>query len=307
MSLFVGSKNHAMEILDGKLLANIVKSELKKEVEKLVSLGYKAPHLSAILVGEDRASQTYVNSKMKACETLGFESSLFRYNNKVSENELLAKINELNLDDNIDGFIVQLPLPDHISEEKVIEAIIPEKDVDGFHPINIGRMTKNMDAVLPATPAGIIDLIKHYNIETSGKHCVVVGRSNIVGMPMSILMGRKNYPGNCTVTLSHSRTKNLKEVCLQADILIAAIGIPLFIKKDMVKDGAVVIDVGINAIDDPNSPKGYKLVGDVDFENVSHKCSFITPVPGGVGAMTIPSLLKNTLISAKKRRKIDIE
>ena len=291
-----------MVLLDGKALSDKIKDSLALEVEKLTSAGIRPPHLSAILVGEDRASQSYVRGKMKSCERIGFESSLFTYNTDVSEEELLEKIEELNTDDEIDGFIVQLPLPSHISENKVIEAISPEKDVDGFHPINIGRMAKNLDALLPATPSGILEILKAYQLETSGKHCVVIGRSNIVGMPMSILMGRKNYPGDCTVTLVHSRTKNVKEICQTADILIAAIGKAYYVTKDMVKQGAIVIDVGINDVDDPGSIKGYKLVGDVDFEQVASKCSYITPVPGGVGAMTIASLLQNTLIAAQKRR-----
>ncbi|MBC8343004.1 MAG: bifunctional 5,10-methylenetetrahydrofolate dehydrogenase/5,10-methenyltetrahydrofolate cyclohydrolase [Bacteroidetes bacterium] len=291
-----------MILLDGKALSNLVKDELKIEVEKLKSKGIRPPHLAAILVGEDRASQSYVRGKMKSCERIGFGSSLFKYDEALTEKELLKKIEELNKDEEIDGFIVQLPLPSHIKENKVIEAVSPEKDVDGFHPINIGRMAKNMDALLPATPNGILEIIKHYKIETSGKHCVVVGRSNIVGMPMSILMGRKNYPGDCTVTLVHSRTRNIKEICQTADILIAAIGKAYFVTEDMVKEEAIVIDVGINALDDPSSEKGYKLVGDVDFDKLASKCSYITPVPGGVGAMTIASLLQNTMTAAKKRR-----
>lgn len=291
-----------MILLDGKALSNLVKDELKIEVEKLKSKGIRPPHLAAILVGEDRASQSYVRGKMKSCERIGFGSSLFKYDEALTEKELLKKIEELNKDEEIDGFIVQLPLPSHIKENKVIEAVSPEKDVDGFHPINIGRMAKNMDALLPATPNGILEIIKHYKIETSGKHCVVVGRSNIVGMPMSILMGRKNYPGDCTVTLVHSRTRNIKEICQTADILIAAIGKAYFVTEDMVKEEAIVIDVGINALDDPSTEKGYKLVGDVDFDKLASKCSYITPVPGGVGAMTIASLLQNTMTAAKKRR-----
>jgi methylenetetrahydrofolate dehydrogenase (NADP+)/methenyltetrahydrofolate cyclohydrolase len=291
-----------MELLDGKMLSNLIKDQLKNEVDKLKRKGVRPPCLSAILVGEDRASQTYVKSKMKACEHIGYGSSLFKFDKSISESDLLKKINELNQDDEIDGFIVQLPLPSHISESRVIESIIPEKDVDGFHPINIGRMAKNMDALLPATPKGILEIIKHYKIETSGKHCVVIGRSNIVGMPLSILMGRKNYPGNCTVTLVHSRTKNIPEICSTADILIAAIGKAGFVTADMVKQGAVVIDVGINDVNDLNTEKGYRLVGDVDFDAVAPKCSYITPVPGGVGAMTIASLLQNTLTAARNRR-----
>lgn len=292
-----------MKILDGKNLSEIIKDNLKKEVDKLIENGIKPPHLIAIIVGEDRASQTYVRSKIKACEAIGYKSSTITFENTITEKQLINKVNELNEDDDVDGFIVQLPLPNHISVDKVIESINPEKDVDGFHPMNIGKMVKNIPTLLPATPKGILEIFKHYNIETSGKNCVVVGRSQIVGTPMSILLGRKNSLGNATVTMVHSRTKNIKEICKSADIIIAAIGKARFITEEMVKKGAVIIDVGINAIDDPTKKKGYRLVGDVDFENVADKCSYITPVPKGVGPMTIAALLQNTLIAAKNRRK----
>lgn len=292
-----------MKILDGKNLSEIIKDNLKKEVDKLIENGIKPPHLIAIIVGEDRASQTYVRSKIKACEAIGYKSSTISFENTITEKQLINKVNELNEDDDVDGFIVQLPLPNHISVDKVIESINPEKDVDGFHPMNIGKMVKNIPTLLPATPKGILEIFKHYNIETSGKNCVVVGRSQIVGTPMSILLGRKNSLGNATVTMVHSRTKNIKEICKSADIIIAAIGKARFITEEMVKKGAVIIDVGINAIDDPTKKKGYRLVGDVDFENLADKCSYITPVPKGVGPMTIAALLQNTLIAAKNRRK----
>ncbi|MEA3494831.1 MAG: bifunctional 5,10-methylenetetrahydrofolate dehydrogenase/5,10-methenyltetrahydrofolate cyclohydrolase [Bacteroidota bacterium] len=292
-----------MKILDGKNLSEIIKDNLKKEVDKLIENGIKPPHLIAIIVGEDRASQTYVRSKIKACEAIGYKSSTITFENTITEKQLINKVNELNEDDDVDGFIVQLPLPNHISVDKVIESINPEKDVDGFHPMNIGKMVKNIPTLLPATPKGILEIFKHYNIETSGKNCVVVGRSQIVGTPMSILLGRKNSLGNATVTMVHSRTKNIKEICKSADIIIAAIGKARFITEEMVKKGAVIIDVGINAIDDPTKKKGYRLVGDVDFENVADKCSYITPVPKGVGPMTIAALLQNTLIATKNRRK----
>jgi methylenetetrahydrofolate dehydrogenase (NADP+)/methenyltetrahydrofolate cyclohydrolase len=288
-----------MELLDGKMLSAKIKEDIKKEVDEMVNQGLRPPHLSAILVGDDPASHTYVNSKMKSCEQIGFKSSLIRYDSSVSEEELLAKVEECNNDKGLDGFIVQLPLPDHIDENKVIESINPEKDVDGFHPINIGRISKGIPAFIPATPKGILEFFKHYNIETSGKHCVVIGRSNIVGTPMSILMSRKDYPGNCTVTTCHSRTKNIGEIVKTADIIIAAIGKAFFVTEDMLKEGAVIIDVGMNAIEDKTKKRGYRLVGDVDFENVSKKASYITPVPGGVGLMTVTALLQNTLIAAK--------
>ncbi len=288
-----------MNLIDGKLTSKEVRKDLAIEVEKILKAGGRRPHLAAVLVGHDGGSESYVSGKMKACEEVGFKSSLIRYEDDVTEEELLAKVRELNEDDGLDGFIVQLPLPKHISEEKVIETIDPRKDVDGFHPQNVGRMTIGMPAFVSATPQGIMELLKRYNIETSGKHCVVVGRSNIVGRPMSILLSQKSNPGNATVTVCHSRTPNIEEVCRQADILIAAIGSPGFVKEDMVKEGAVVIDVGTTRIKSDKTKSGWKLKGDVDFETVAPKCSYITPVPGGVGPMTITSLLINTLKSAK--------
>lgn len=269
------------------------------EVKTLAVQGRKIPHLAAVLVGNDGASETYVSAKVKACEAVGFQSTLVRLSETVSEKGLLDKIHELNTDKSIDGFIVQLPLPKHIDETKVLEAIAPNKDVDGFHPQNVGRMVLNLPTYLPATPFGIMQLLKRYNVETSGKHCVVLGRSHIVGSPMSILMARNTAPGNCTVTLCHSRTKNLKEFTLKADILIVALGKPEFVTADMVKNGAVVIDVGITRVLSAKAKNGYRLVGDVNFNDVSPKASFITPVPGGVGPMTIASLLVNTLKSSK--------
>jgi len=286
-------------LLNGKEISAQIKDEISEEVRKVLANGGRHPHLAAILVGHDGASETYVAHKVKACEQVGFKSSLFRFKNDVSEKELFDKIKEINADKDIDGLIVQLPLPKHISEEKVIQLIYPEKDVDGFHPINIGRMTIGLPAYISATPQGIIELIKRNNIETSGKHCVVVGRSNIVGKPVSILLSQKNDNGNATVTLCHSRTKNLKEITLQADILIAAIGKQGFIGRDMVKNGAVVIDVGIHRVKSDKTKSGWKLKGDVKFDEVAPKCSYITPVPGGVGPMTIVSLLQNTLLAAK--------
>ncbi len=291
-----------MQLLDGKQLASLIRADLKIEVEALKARGIRPPHLSAILVGNDAASATYVNNKIKACEEIGFGSSLLRFDEDISEDELLAKVNALNTDDKIDGFIVQLPLPAHINVDKVIEAVAPDKDADGFHPVNIGRMVKNLPALLPATPKGIIEMLRHYKVETSGRHCVVVGRSQIVGLPVSILLGRKSYPGDCTVTLAHSRTKNIAEVIRQADIIIAAIGLAHFIKEDMVKQGAVIIDVGTNSIPDSTKKSGYRLTGDVDFDHVAPKCAAISPVPGGVGPMTIASLLQNTMQAAKMRR-----
>ncbi len=288
-----------MNLIDGKLTSKEVRKDLAIEVEKILKAGGRRPHLAAVLVGHDGGSESYVSGKMKACEEVGFISSLIRYEDDVTEEELLAKVRELNEDDGLDGFIVQLPLPKHISEEKVIETIDPRKDVDGFHPQNVGRMTIGMPSFVSATPQGIMELLKRYNIETSGKHCVVVGRSNIVGRPMSILLSQKSNPGNATVTVCHSRTPNIEEVCRQADILIAAIGSPGFVKEDMVKEGAVVIDVGTTRIKSDKTKSGWKLKGDVDFETVAPKCSYITPVPGGVGPMTITSLLINTLKSAK--------
>ena len=289
-----------MILIDGKKISLDLQKEIANEVKSLISKGKKAPHLAAILVGDDPASQTYVKNKVKACENVGFKSTLIQFEANISEQKLLSKIEELNNDDDLDGYIVQLPLPRHISEQKIIEAIKPSKDVDGFHPINVGRLVLNLPTYVSATPFGIVQLLERYKIPTDGKHCVVIGRSNIVGSPMSILMAKNTNLSNCTVTLCHSHTKNLKEHTLNADIIIAAIGKPNFVTADMVKDGAVIIDVGINRVDDSSLTKGYKLVGDVKFDEVSLKASYITPVPGGVGPMTIAALLKNTLIAAKK-------
>ena len=289
-----------MILIDGKKISLELQSEIAVEVKELIANGKKQPHLAAILVGDDPASQTYVNSKVKACDNVGFKSTLVRFESSVTEQTLLAKIEELNNNDDIDGYIIQLPLPRHISEQKMIEAIHPNKDVDGFHPVNVGRLVLNLPTYISATPFGIIQLLERYDIPTDGKNCVVIGRSHIVGSPMSILMSKNTTVGNCTVTLCHSHTKNLKEHTLNADIIIAAIGKPNFLTADMVKQGAVIIDVGINRVDDTSLTKGFKLVGDVSFAEVSEKASYITPVPGGVGPMTIASLLKNTLIAAKK-------
>jgi len=288
-----------MILLDGKKTANDIKEEIAVEVATLVNAGGKKPHLAAILVGSDGASETYVNAKVKACNKVGFDSTLVRFDADVTEEKLLSEIEKINKDTTIDGLIVQLPLPKHINEMKVTEAILPSKDVDGFHPANIGRMALNLPTYLPATPAGILELLERYEIETSGKHCVVIGRSHIVGSPMSILMARNNNPGNCTVTLTHSRTKNLKKITKTADILIVALGKAEFVTAEMVKDGACIIDVGITRVKSDKTKSGWKLLGDIDFEGVKSKCSFITPVPGGVGPMTIAMLLKNTLISVK--------
>ncbi len=287
-------------IIDGKKLANEIKEEIKREVARMIDNKDKSPHLAAVLVGDDPASQTYVNSKEKASREVGIISSVYRHPSDTSEKELLQIVDFLNKDDEIDGFLVQLPLPAHIDENKIIEAIDPKKDIDGFHPINIGRMVAGLPAYLPATPQGIMEMMKRYDIDTEGKHCVVIGRSNIVGTPISLLMSRKSKPGNATVTICHSRTKDLKKIIRQADILIAAIGKPHFVTEDMVKDNAVVIDVGIHRIHSDQTASGFKLVGDVDFDGVLPKCSYITPVPGGVGRMTIASLLMNTLKAAKK-------
>ena len=284
-----------MQRLNGKETAKQIRAELKHKVSLRKEMGQKTPHLAAVLVGNDGGSLSYVTSKVKACEEIGFESTLIRFEDTISEGTLLAKVIELNNDDHIDGFIVQLPLPDHINEIKVTDTISPNKDVDGFHPKNLGNMMLNLPGFLPATPAGIIELIRRYDIETSGKHCVIIGRSNIVGTPLSMMLSRNSKPGNCTVTLAHSRTTNLKELCLQADILIAAIGKPNFVSADMVKDNAVIIDVGTTRVDDASRERGWRLVGDVNFNEVSQKASFITPVPGGVGPMTIASLMMNTL------------
>lgn len=289
-----------MQLLDGKKTAQEIKEEIAAEVKQIRAKGAKTPHLAAILVGEHGASQTYVNSKVRACEEVGFRSSLIKLQADITEHELITQINLLNNDDSVDGFIVQLPLPRHINENKIIMSIAPEKDVDGFHPVNAGRMLLNMPGYIPATPKGILEIIRRYRIETEGKHCVVIGRSNIVGMPISVLMARKNYPGNCTVTLCHSKTPNIKEETLRADIIIAALGQQEFLKADMVKKGAVVIDVGITRVEDKSRKSGYRIVGDVAFEEVSRKCSYITPVPGGIGLMTVVSLLQNTLSAAKE-------
>ena len=289
-----------MILLDGKKTANDIKNEIAIKVSSLVAGGGKKPHLAAILVGSDGASETYVNAKVKACNKVGFDSTLVRFNADVSEEELLTEVKKINDNSNIDGLIVQLPLPAHIDEMKVTEAINPIKDVDGFHPTNIGRMALNLPTYLPATPAGILELLERYKIETSGKHCVVIGRSHIVGSPMSILMARNNNPGNCTVTLTHSRTQNLKEITKTADILIVALGKAEFVTADMVKDGVCIIDVGITRVKSDKTKSGWKLLGDVAFDEVSKKSSFITPVPGGVGPMTIAMLLKNTLVSTEK-------
>ena len=289
-----------MILLDGKLVSEELKKQIAIEAKELLEKTGRKPHLVAILVGNDGGSETYVASKMKNCEKVGFKSSLFRYDHSVSEKELLHKISDLNNDASVDGFIVQLPLPKHINPDKITEAIDYKKDVDGFHPINLGRMQRNLPCFLPATPFGILLMLEFYGIETAGKNCVVIGRSNIVGSPMSILMARNAKPGNCTVTLTHSKTQNLREITLKADIIIAAIGQKNFVTADMVKEGAVVIDVGMNREISTETKSGYKLYGDVDFENVAKKSSYITPVPGGVGLMTIVSLLKNTLSAAKK-------
>ena len=289
-----------MEIIDGKVLAKRIRAELSEEVQKIIANGGRAPHLAAVLIGDDPASQVYVRNKVRSCEKIGFNSTLIRRDANIAEAEVLNIVDELNNDDSIDGFIVQLPLPKHIDDEKVTLAINPKKDVDGFHPMNFGRMAQGLPAYLPATPAGILEMIRRYEIPTEGKEVVVVGRSNIVGTPMSILLSRKAYPGNATVTICHSRTKDLASYTQKADILVAAIGRADFITADMVKEGVVVFDVGINRVDAPDTPKGYLLKGDVDFEGVSTKASYITPVPGGVGQLTVASLLMNTLKAYKK-------
>jgi len=288
-----------MKILDGKEISAKIQQEIADEVKLIKSRNGKVPHLAAVLVGSSGPSLTYVNAKVKACEKVGFNSTLVKLNDTVSEKELLDTIDELNSNDDIDGFIVQLPLPKHINEKKVTQAVSPDKDVDGFHPANLGKMVLDLPTFLPATPYGILQLLERYNVETNGKHCVVVGRSHIVGSPISILMARNSYPGNCTVTLTHSRTTNFKEICKSADILIVALGKPNYITADMVKEGVVIVDVGITRITDTSKKSGYKLVGDVNFDKVKEKASFITPVPGGVGPMTIASLLKNTLLASK--------
>lgn len=289
-----------MTIIDGKEVSAKIKKEIAEEVAKIKQSGGRVPHLVAILVGHDGGSETYVANKVRTCEEVGFKSSLIRYENDVTEEELLACVDKLNKDPEVDGFIVQLPLPKHIDEDKIIEAIDYRKDVDGFHPVNAGRLSIGLPCFVSATPAGILDLLKHYNIATEGKHCVVLGRSNIVGKPVATLMLQKGYPGNATVTVCHSRTPNIKEICLSADIIIAALGVPEFLKGDMVKDGVVVIDVGTTRVPSSETKSGFKLKGDVLFDEVSKKASYITPVPGGVGPMTIVSLMKNTLLAGKK-------
>ena len=291
-----------MEILDGKKVANDIKEEIAAEVVKMKERGEKVPHLAAVIVGNDGASLTYVGSKVRSCERIGFESTLIQLPSTTSEQELLKKIKELNENTAIDGFIVQLPLPDQINTQAVIMAIDPNKDVDGFHPTNFGKMALDMSTFIPATPFGILELLERYKIDTQSKRTVVIGRSHIVGRPMSILMGRKGWPGNCTVTQAHSRTNNIEEIVAEADIIISALGIPNFIKADMVKEGAVVIDVGITRVPDESKKRGYYITGDVDFENVSKKASYITPVPGGVGPMTIAMLLKNTLLARERHK-----
>ncbi len=287
-----------MQLIDGKAIATAVKKEIAEEVEKIIAAGGKRPHLAAILVGHDGGSETYVANKVRACEECGFQSTLIRYEDDVTEAELLEKIAELNNDADVDGFIVQLPLPKHIDEQKITEAIDYRKDVDGFHPVNAGRLSIGLPCFLSATPNGIMELLRRYNIDTKGKKCVVLGRSNIVGKPMANLMLQKQTPGDATVTICHSHTQNIEEECRNADIIIAALGQPHFVKEHMVKEGAVIIDVGTTRVPDATRKQGFRLCGDVDFENVAPKCSFITPVPGGVGPMTITSLMKNTLLAA---------
>ena len=292
-----------MKILDGKKLSGEIKEEIREAVNLRKEQGLKTPHLAAVLVGNDGASLTYVGSKVRSCEQVGFQSTLIRLEDTISEEVLLDKIKELNQDESLDGYIVQLPLPKNIDEEKILLAVDPDKDVDGFHPTNFGRMALDMESFIPATPFGIIEMLKRYKIPTSGKHCVVIGRSHIVGRPISILMSQKGAAGDATVTLTHSKTKNLAELTLEADIIVSALGVPDFLKADMVKEGVVIIDVGITRVVDESHPKGYVIKGDVDFEKVSEKASFITPVPGGVGPMTIAMLLKNTLISCERKSK----
>lgn len=289
-----------MNLIDGKKIASEIKAEIAEEVKAMVASGQRVPHLAAIIVGHDGASETYVGHKEKGCAEVGFKSTIVRYEEDATEEQILATIKELNENTEIDGFIVQLPLPKHIDENKVIEAIDPKKDVDGFHPTNVGKMMIGLPAYISATPFGIMELLKRYKIETAGKHAVVIGRSNIVGRPMANLLSQKGYPGDCTVTMCHSRTKNLKDICQTADILIAALGMPEFVTAEMVKEGAVVIDVGITRVKSEISKSGWKLLGDVKFDEVAPRCSYITPVPGGVGATTIVALLTNTLKSCKK-------
>jgi len=293
-----------MQLLDGKKTASDIRADIKVQVAELKENGFKVPHLAAVIVGDDGASQTYVASKVKQCAEVGFESTLIKLPDTISEEALLAQVESLNNNESIDGFIVQLPLPEQIDEQKVTEAVAPEKDVDGFHPESVGKMVLGLPTYLPATPYGILNLIDRYNIKTEGMHCVVLGRSNIVGSPMSILMARNTQPGNCTVTVYHSRSKNIRTICNQADILIVALGRPEFVKSEMVKEGAIVIDVGITRVKDSTKKSGYRLLGDVDFGDVAEKCSYITPVPGGVGPMTIASLLLNTLQASKGKRAV---
>ena len=289
-----------MTIIDGKKISEDILNEISLEVKQRTNKGYKTPHLAAILVGEDGPSQTYVNSKINACKEVGFKSSLFKYDNNITEEKLLEEIGKINNDDDIDGFIVQLPLPNSINQENILNCVNPNKDVDGFHPLNYGKMTLGIDSFVPATPHGILELIKRYKIDLNGKRCLVIGRSQIVGRPISILLSQSKEFCNATVTLAHSRTLNLNELTLDSDIIISAIGKPEFLTENMVKEGSIVIDVGISRVRDNNSKKGYKIVGDVDFKNVSKKTSFITPVPGGVGPMTIAMLLRNTLVACRK-------
>ncbi|MBD5296573.1 MAG: bifunctional methylenetetrahydrofolate dehydrogenase/methenyltetrahydrofolate cyclohydrolase FolD [Bacteroides sp.] len=288
-----------MQLIDGKKISDDIKDEIAKVVETMVADGQKRPHLAAILVGHDGGSETYVANKVKACERCGFKSTLIRFEDEVTEEELLKTIADLNADPDVDGFIVQLPLPRHINEQRIIEAIDHRKDVDGFHPINVGRMSIGLPTFVSATPYGILELLSRYNVETRGKRCVVLGRSNIVGKPVAMLMMQKHQPGDATVTVCHSATENLKEICREADIIIAALGVPGFVTADMVKEGATIIDVGTTRVPDATRKSGFRLRGDVDFDNVAPKCSFITPVPGGVGPMTIVSLMRNTLLAAR--------
>lgn len=290
-----------MEILDGKKAAQAIRDELKMEVAQLAAEGKKIPHLAAILVGNNGASETYVAAKVKACEEVGFKSTLIRFEADLPAGKLLEKVTELNNDPDIDGILVQLPLPKHINEADVINTIDPDKDVDGFHPVNVGKMVQGLPSFIPATPHGVMLLLEHFKVPTKGKHAVVVGRSNIVGRPMSILLSANSNPGNCTVTICHSQTANLKEICLQADIIVAALGKPEFVTADMVKEGAVVVDVGITRLEDSSKKSGFKLKGDVQYDTVAPKCSWITPVPGGVGPMTIAALMKNTFISCNMK------
>ena len=289
-----------MQIIDGKKIAEQIQLEIGEEVSRIVASGNRAPHLAAVLVGNDGGSMTYVNAKMKACEKIGFKSTSMKFDAAITEDELLKVVLDLNNDPELDGFIVQLPLPKHINEQKIMQAIDPKKDVDGFHPVNVGRMALNLPCYLPATPYGILQLLQRSGITTSGKHCVVIGRSNIVGSPMSILLARNSEPGNCTVTLCHSRTADISYFTKQADIIVLALGKPGFLKGDLVKEGVVVVDVGTTRVDAPDTKAGWRLKGDADFDSVSPKCSWITPVPGGVGPMTITGLLQNTLLAAKK-------